>query len=113
MSPRAETPVSASSAERLRADLMRALSDIVPVESHGPELSISDAKWRRVLEPYCQDARSLRLPIELIITTCKEAWQSLPTVRPLAHEERDRLMSRLVTLCIETYFAFPNSPDTV
>lgn len=89
---------------------MTSLTAIVPATVLPQQkVVVSDDQWVSALTPFCTDARRLRLPIELVIVTCKEVWHSLPVARLLPADESEGLMSRLVTLCIETYFAFPAS----
>jgi hypothetical protein len=94
--------------EQLRTQLNAAISAIVPrMVLPQQKVVVSDEQWVAVLTPFCTGARRLRLPIELVILTCKEVWHSLPVARLIPEDESEGLMCRLVTLCIETYFAFP------
>lgn len=92
----------------MRSQLKVALTAIVPTTVRPEQkVVVSDDQWVSALTPFCTGARRLRVPIELAIVTCKEAWHSLPVVRVMPEEESEGLMCRLVTLCIETYFVFP------
>ena len=99
------------SAEQLRAQLTAALTALIPrTVLPGTQVIVSDEQWVAALTPFCTGARRLRLSIEHAILMCKEAWHSIPAVRALPLPAQEVLMSRLVTLCIETYFAFPATP---
>ena len=53
----------------------------------------------------CVDARLLKLPIERLIITIKQAWASLGDARLQLGEAAPDILASAISVCIEQYFA--------
>ena len=68
--------------------------------------STGDAELRRVLRNMSEEARAESLHAEQVIVALKRVWESLPEVRRATdRQEQHRLLERVVTLCIQEYYA--------
>jgi hypothetical protein len=68
--------------------------------------STGDAELRQVLRNMSDEARAESLHAEQVIVALKRVWESLPDVRRAANrQEQNRLLERVVTLCIQEYYA--------
>lgn len=57
------------------------------------------------LEHLAREARDRQLYGEHLLVAVKRVWQDMPEVRALRESgERQRLLDRLVTLCIDAYY---------
>lgn len=53
-----------------------------------------------------QEARKQSIPPEELIVTFKQLWNSLAeSLRPQSADQYERIRQRLVTLCIQAYYA--------
>jgi hypothetical protein len=67
--------------------------------------SISSLSLKDALSPVCAEARRRQWPPEVLLLAFKAALETVPAVRRLTRgPDRDELVARLVTLCIEQYF---------
>ena len=57
-----------------------------------------------------EDAHRAGLPIARALIALKTAWSRVPEVRPLPQSDHRELLERLVTGCIEAYYAPPSAP---
>lgn len=61
---------------------------------------------RRALRTLCDVARREGHGVEQLLPMLKQAWRSLPEVRELPPgSERDALLSRIISTCIEEFYA--------
>ena len=68
--------------------------------------STGDAEIRQALRVISEEARAESLKVEQEIVALKRVWESLPEVRRASdRQEQARLLERVVTLCIEEYYA--------
>ena len=68
--------------------------------------STGDAEIRQALRAMSREARAESLHAEQVIVALKRVWESLPEVRRASdRQEQNRLLERVVTLCIEEYYA--------
>jgi hypothetical protein len=65
-----------------------------------------NGELRRAVRLLCDEAHRRGLRAEQVIVLLKEAWGSLPDVQVLAPgEERRESLSRIVSLCIDEFYA--------
>ena len=66
----------------------------------------ADSHLRTALRRLSAEARAKGLQAEQVVILLKQMWGELPEVsQPLAPDERRHLLERLVTLCIQEYYA--------
>ena len=66
----------------------------------------SSSDLRRAIRLMCGEARRHDLRAEQLLIIFKHAWNSLPEVQQLPYgRERTDLLSRVVTMCIEEFYA--------
>lgn len=65
----------------------------------------SDADLERAVWQVAQDAQAGGLKPEQVVIALKTAWYTLPRHRSGGRSEHERRLERLVTVCIEGYFA--------
>jgi hypothetical protein len=53
----------------------------------------------------CSIGKSRHLPIEQILVALKQAWAAIPEVRAQFGERNAEVLSMVVSVCIERYFA--------
>ncbi len=59
-----------------------------------------------LLRKVAQEARDQNIPPEELIVTFKQLWNSLAeSLRPQNADQYERVRQRLVTLCIQAYYA--------
>ncbi|MDQ6885882.1 MAG: hypothetical protein M3068_01175 [Gemmatimonadota bacterium] len=67
--------------------------------------SSPDGDLRRALQEACREARTRGLRAEELLIAFKRLWYELPEVRATQiGESRDRLLARVVTMCIREYY---------
>lgn len=60
----------------------------------------------RALRRIAEDAREHRMHAEHLLMALKEVWYALPEIRNGGeHDERERMLQRVVTQCIRAYYA--------
>jgi hypothetical protein len=95
------TPASANPLEPLdlaQRALRCALRDAKRAQAPDQEVRIA-------LVELCDAARSRGLYAERLIVILKEAWRDLPEARRSAREHELAALERVVTLCIDEYYA--------
>lgn len=65
-----------------------------------------DEEVRRILRQLCVRARDANLHAEDVVILLKIAWRELPETRHAVHD-REGILARAVTLCIEEYYSAP------
>ena len=61
---------------------------------------------RTALHTLAHEARAKHIPPEQVLVTLKSIWQGLPEVENARdHNEKTRILQRIVTICIQEYFA--------
>lgn len=66
----------------------------------------SEPDLRRALRTVCAEAHRRHLRAEQLLILFKQAWSSLPEVEQLPRGiERDELLGRIITVCIEEFYA--------
>lgn len=66
---------------------------------------VPDDTLRRALNALCTDARARNLRPEQLILIFKQVWSSLPEIQNRIGNRRQELLDRIVTICIEEYYA--------
>jgi hypothetical protein len=56
------------------------------------------------LRAVAREARERKIFAEHLLITLKDVWYALPQIRQTENEEQQRLLQRLVTLCIREYY---------
>lgn len=70
-----------------------------------------DGALRRALRLMCDEAHRNGLRAEQLLVVVKDAWRSLPEVSQLpTGGTRERLLSRVVTMCIEEFYGGQEPP---
>jgi hypothetical protein len=72
--------------------------------SYGPT-PLAEDRWRACARVLGQDARAKGLRVEELLISLKRTWGSVTGVGRLPRDESSRLLSRVVTLCVEEYYA--------
>jgi hypothetical protein len=67
--------------------------------------SENDDHWRACARVMCADARDRSVRIEELLISLKRIWPTIPGIERLRRDESGRLLSRVVTLCVEEYYA--------
>ncbi len=84
-------------------DTMAALREAIRRHLAGPS---TDRQLREALHRLSDEARAKGLRAEHLIILLKQVWRELPealqTVEP---QEQQQVLARLVTLCIDEYYA--------
>jgi hypothetical protein len=65
-----------------------------------------DGEIRHAVRTMCADVHRDNLRAEQLIIAFKEAWHALPEVHRIPRGgERERLVERVVTMCVEEYYS--------
>ncbi|HEV3486856.1 MAG TPA: hypothetical protein VG106_15705 [Vicinamibacterales bacterium] len=64
-----------------------------------------DAAWRAPARLMCDDARARSLQVEELLIALKRVWASLADDERVPRVESIRLLSRLVTICVEEFYS--------
>jgi hypothetical protein len=92
------------------AELSTALEhSLCESEIHEPPRAEIDVDLRKALRVACVKARLQRVRAEQLLVDLKQLWMSLPAMPSARTEER---LNRIVTACIDEYFAGENSPPS-
>jgi hypothetical protein len=76
------------------------------IQSSGPDaVGADDAHWRSCARLMCADARDRGVQVEQLLVSLKRIWPHIPGVDRMARDESHRLLSRIVSLCVEEYYA--------
>lgn len=71
----------------------------------GPRSAAAERRVCAALEELAREAHEQRLYGEQMLLAFKHLWQDMPEVAALAdRREEQRLLGRLVSLCIDTYY---------
>jgi hypothetical protein len=90
------SPLSESTIKELRSALTEQLKS---PDGPTPELT-------SLLKKVGQEARDKSIPPEELIVLFKQLWNSLAeSLRPQNSDQYERVRQRLVTLCIQAYYA--------
>jgi hypothetical protein len=65
----------------------------------------ADHSLRRALRALCVEARARDLRAEHLILLFKRVWHSLPESRGQETRKKHELLDRLITICVEEYYA--------
>jgi hypothetical protein len=60
---------------------------------------------REALRPACEEARHAGVRVESVLLTLKREWWQLPEARRLHLNGSNEALSRVVTACIQEYYA--------
>ena len=72
---------------------------------HGPRTADVERRVCAALGELAREAHERRLYGEQMVLAVKSLWQDMPEVAVLAdRREQQRLLGRLVTLCIDAYY---------
>ena len=72
-------------------------------------ISDRDVQMRMLLRRICDDARARDVHVEQLIVLLKETWHELPQAALMSHSDAEAVLSRVVSLCIDEYYA-PRRP---
>ena len=61
--------------------------------------------WRYSARLMCEDARTRGVRIEELLISLKRTWPTMRGIDRLPRDESARLLSRVVTLCVEEYYS--------
>ncbi len=90
------SPLSESTIKELRTALTEQLK-----RPDGPTPELAS-----LLRKVAQEARAQSIPPEELIVSFKQLWNSLAeSLRPQNADQYERVRQRLVTLCIQAYYA--------
>jgi hypothetical protein len=81
-----------------------ALRRAVQLDGEGLALD-DDEPWRACARVMCADARDRGVPVEQLLISLKRIWPTIPGIGRLQRAESSRMLSRVVTLCVEEYYA--------
>ena len=79
-------------------DLLRALRAVARGDSSDGEIQIA-------IETACATARAQGVAAEQLVIVLKECWRQLPEVHRLQGRDAYETRARLVTMCIDAYYA--------
>ena len=65
----------------------------------------ADGEVRRLIRQTCDLARAHDIAVERLLVVVKQAWVELPEARQASHTAGWGTLDRVVTLCIEEYYA--------
>lgn len=66
---------------------------------------VADGDDRQLVQRVCSVAKGRGLRAEQLIIGLKDTWCRLPEARRLQHQEADDVLARVITVCIEEYYA--------
>jgi len=69
----------------------------------------SDHEIRTAIQSTCAAARETGVAAEQLLIVLKECWRELPEAQRLLRRDADKTRDRLVTMCIDAYYA-PDDP---
>ncbi|MGI9140421.1 MAG: hypothetical protein ACR2GJ_04865 [Gemmatimonadaceae bacterium] len=73
---------------------------------HIEHPDVADPELARILRQVVTEARHRQIRAEQLVVILKNVWDSLPDARyAIDREAQVRVRQRLITLCIETYYA--------
>lgn len=76
------------------------------LQAHGPEtVDDGDVHWRDCARVMCADARDRGVPVEQLLVSLKRMWPRIPGIERMPRDASTRLLTRVVTLCVEEYYA--------
>jgi hypothetical protein len=79
------------------------------VDEHSVPTLVSSRSWppplRGQLAILCAQAKRDTVPIEQLVVSVKQAWRSLPQQRIRLGDLGGEVLTAVVTVCIEEYFA--------
>jgi hypothetical protein len=61
--------------------------------------------WRASARVMGHDARARGVRVEELLISLKRSWSSVAGIDRLPRDESSRLLARVVTLCVEEYYA--------
>lgn len=64
-----------------------------------------DGELRDALHRACAVTRDSGLHVEDLLVLLKEVWRELPEARRAPRQEADELLARVISLCINEYYA--------
>lgn len=89
-----------------RAEVMELARDLIRAAlSDPPVAGTAPPEVRATLERLCDAAHAQGLRAEQVLLRLKAAWRDLPELRRGLHDYDGLVLSRVVTLCIDEYFA--------
>jgi hypothetical protein len=88
----------------LRELLLRMLREEPPANEEGSPAAGDDI--RDALRDLCENAHRNQVRVEQLVIAIKQGWLSLHSERPRVRSEGpDGLLNRVITLCIDEYYA--------
>ena len=76
---------------------------------HSAATLLASRHWptslREQMTNLCREARHNQIPIEQLLVCIKRAWRTVPHARIALGEYGEDVLTSLVTICIEEYFA--------
>jgi hypothetical protein len=109
-SPRTERPLSGtapSPLEPIREQLDALLRQTLSALAVGGATRV---QIRKALRPACDAAHERGLHAEQLLILVKNVWHELPATRRATREDAERLLARVITLCVDEYYALDRGP---
>ena len=76
------------------------------LQLHDPEtVHADDVHWRACARVMCTDARARGVRVEQLLISLKRIWPHIPGIERMPRDASTRLLTRMVTLCVEEYYA--------
>ena len=103
-SPRNERTLSGAprTLDPIREQLGALLRQTLSTVTRGDATPV---RIREALRQACDTAHERGLHAEQLLILVKEAWHELPATRRATRDEAERLLARVITLCVEEYYA--------
>lgn len=99
----ARTPTNVHTVDALLPErTMTALRSALQGQFRHPA---GEVDLRRAMRAMCADGRKRQLRVEKIIILLKSIWNGLPEVQGRTTSSRQDLLDRLITICVEEYYA--------
>ncbi len=94
-------------------DLPAAAADVLRQALRaGAAPQSGDGTLRSALRQLTEQARHRGLRAEQLVVVLKQEWAALPEIRDMpAGRQRSEALARVVSLCIEEYYAPPHTGD--
>ena len=67
--------------------------------------AVPDESWRAPARLICDHARTRGARVEELLVSLKRTWPTLTEVEHMSRVDSPRLLARLVTICVEEYYA--------
>lgn len=103
LQPHPESPDRTGPAREILSD--RAVTALRTALQGQLRQPVQEASLRRALRAVCFEARMKQMRAEQLILVFKRVWYSLPEVQGRENSQRQELLDRIVTVCVEEFYA--------